>query len=234
MQAFYILVLLPALVLAEADSGYGYGPKIYCRDTNTSIYAEVCVPGFTNEVQPVELDVKKAADDEYCFTQTKTECEETTKNVEREICSYNYVQKKETLSATTTQVTYEKKSETMKVTSCKPAGYGSNHYGSGDHQYCSEEYQTQEYSVPKVDTPVEVPVETAIPEPIKECVLKTLTITEVVCKDVETQKCISLTKLEEAKESVDTSQVILGEPNCKQITLTLPTEACSEQHGYGH
>lgn len=236
MQAFYILAFLPALIFAEADSGYGYAPKFYCRDTNTSIYAEVCVPGFTNEVKPVELDVKKAADDEYCFTQTKTECEETTKNVEREICTYNYVEKKETLSATTTQLTYEEKSETMKVTTCKPsAGYGPEHYGSkGEHQYCHEEYQTQEYKVPKVDTPVDVPVEVSVPEPVKECFKKTLQITEVVCKDVETPKCISLTKLEDAKESVDQSEVILGEPDCKQVTLTLPTQACSKQHGYGH
>ena len=56
--------LLPAVALAEAepkaDSGYGYAPKLYCRDTNTSIYAEVCVPGFATEVRrafiPISID----------------------------------------------------------------------------------------------------------------------------------------------------------------------------------
>ena len=87
----------------EADHGYG-PPPAYCRDTNTSIYAEVCVPGFTNEARPVELNVKNVVDGEFCYTQTRTECEETTKEVTREICTYTYGQRQEQLDATTIQV----------------------------------------------------------------------------------------------------------------------------------
>ena len=44
---------------AAAQPGYGYQPEFYCRDTNTSIYAEVCVPAFTEKVTPVTLAVKE-------------------------------------------------------------------------------------------------------------------------------------------------------------------------------
>ena len=63
------------------------------------------------------------------------------------------------------QITDDVNSETMKVTTCSPtAGYGKPSYGyghghkrsAGEHQYCREEYQTQEYRIPKVEEPTEV------------------------------------------------------------------------------
>mgnify|MGYP007045247852 CR=1 FL=1 len=77
-----------------------------CRDdsTNTSIYAEVCVPAFTTETTPIVLDVKNVVDNDYCYDQIRTVCEETNTVVPREICTYNYVKKEETMTATTTQV----------------------------------------------------------------------------------------------------------------------------------
>ena len=84
------------------------------------------------------------------------------------------------------QVTYEDKSETMKVTTCSPSGYkqpyspyGPHKESHGEHQYCREEYQTQAYRVPKVDEPIEVKVNGNVPEPRKECVTLALEITEV-------------------------------------------------------
>lgn len=50
------------------------------------------------------LAVKNVVDNEYCYNQIRTVCEETTKEVPRELCTFNYVRKAETLSATTTQV----------------------------------------------------------------------------------------------------------------------------------
>jgi hypothetical protein len=50
--------------------------------------------------------VKNVVDNDYCYNQIRTVCEETTKEVEREICTFNYVRKAETLPATTTQVPY--------------------------------------------------------------------------------------------------------------------------------
>merc|ERR1712038_1256995 len=129
-----IVVALAASVSADIHApahGYGYAPEFYCRDTNNSIYAEVCVPAFTDKV--------------------------TSITVEREICTYVYEQETVTPPCTTTQVTYEDKSETMKVTACGAAGYGYGHhgYGQGEHQVCREEYQTQAYKVPLVTAPLE-------------------------------------------------------------------------------
>ena len=56
-------------------------------------------------MRPVELAVKNVVDDQYCYTQTRTECRETTKNVDREICTYSYSSVRETRPAQTTQVT---------------------------------------------------------------------------------------------------------------------------------
>ena len=99
-----LALLAPALVAAEADTGYGYAPQVYCRDTNTSVYAQVCVPAFTTKVTPITLDVKRVVDNDYCYNQIRTVCEETNKVVPRKICTYKYNSVKETLSATTTQV----------------------------------------------------------------------------------------------------------------------------------
>ena len=48
-------------------------------------------------------------------------------------CTYVYAQRRVKAGATTVEVTYEGKSETMKVTSCRPTGYGKPQYGYG-HQ----------------------------------------------------------------------------------------------------
>merc|ERR1711936_1547329 len=140
MQAF-ILALLPLVAFADHAPAYGYGPQYHCRDTNTSVYAEVCVPAFTTVDKPITLDVKVVEDNDYCYQQITT------------LCTYSYQNKVTTLDARVTQVTYAEKSETMKVTSCKPSGYG-DHYGAGEHQYCREEYQTQAYKVPLVTEPL--------------------------------------------------------------------------------
>merc|ERR1711876_7624 len=99
----YLLALLaPALVAAEADTGYGYAPQVYCRDTNTSVYAQVCVPAFTTKVTPITLDVKRVVDNDYCYNQIRTVCEETNKVVPRKICTYKYNSVKEDHHQTTT------------------------------------------------------------------------------------------------------------------------------------
>jgi len=225
-----LLFLLPALVAADASSGYGYEPQVYCRDTNTSVYAEVCVPAFTSKVTPVTLAVKKVVDNQYCYEQIRTVCEETNRVQPRKICTYNYESVKETLGATTTQVTYETKSETMKVTTCAPSGYGQPHYGAGEHQYCREEYQTQSYKVPVVTTPLDVEVELAAPQPVQNCVTYDITITEVVCKDIKEEKCFNVAKFVDDVNTIDQTEIILGEPKCDDVTLTLPTKACSKNH----
>ncbi len=107
---FYLVVQLPCLLLALVSAsladrpGYGGYSRPYCRPTNTSIYAEVCVPGIASETSPVTLAVKNVADDEFCYTATKTVCREETKTIERDVCTYTYEAKKEAAPATITQV----------------------------------------------------------------------------------------------------------------------------------
>merc|ERR1739840_5708 len=111
-----------------------------------SVYAEVCVPAFAEQVTPVTLAVKEVVDNDYCFDRVLTICEETNTVVQREICTYVYEREDVVTDCRTTQVTYDEKSETMKVTACgvqAPAyGYAADPY-HGEHQVCHEEYQTQ-------------------------------------------------------------------------------------------
>jgi len=229
MQAF-ILALLPLVAFADHAPAYGYGPQYHCRDTNTSVYAEVCVPAFTNVEKEVTLDVKVVEDNDYCYEQITTVCSLTTKISSHELCTYSYQDKTDTLDARITQVDYIEKSETMKVTSCKASGYGHGGYGAGEHQYCREEYQTQAYKVPTVDTPKAITVDLTNAEPVKTCVVKEIEVDEVVCEDVKAQKCFNVARLVDSTNTVIQSEVVLGEPKCDAVTLTLPTQACKKSH----
>jgi len=231
-----LVIFLSSLVSlsAAAAPGYGYAPAYTCRDTNSSIYAEVCVPAFTEKVTPVTLAVKEVVDNDYCFDRVLTVCEETSTTVEREICTYEYEREDVTAPCTTTQVTYDEKSETMKVTTCGASGYGSPGYGHGEHQYCREEYQTQAYKVPLVTVPLEQTCSLAYPAPKKVCVTKAIEITEVKCEDKIENKCFNVAKFADAENTVDQKEVVIGEPSCEQITLTLPTQACQKSSGYPH
>jgi len=227
MKVFLAVLALVASINADSP-GYGYAPEYYCRDTNTSIYAEVCVPAFAEQVTPVVLDVKVVVDNDYCFDEVLTVCEETTTVVEREICTYEYAREDVTAPCTTTQVTYADKAETMKVTTCSASGYGTPGYGHGEHQYCREEYQTQAYKVPLVTEPKEETCALAYPAPNKVCVTKAIEITEVVCKDNVAQKCFNVAKFEDSTNTIQQKEIIIGEPSCEQLTLTLPTQACTK------
>merc|ERR1712201_43844 len=232
-----VVAIVSAEAEAEAASGYhvapAYAPQYACRDTNTSIYAEVCVPAFAEKVTPVTLAVKEVVDNDYCFDRVLTICEETSTVVEREICTYVYEREDVTAPCTTTQVTYDQKSETMKVTSCGAAGYGHGHgygHGTGEHQVCREEYQTQAYKVPLVTEPLEVTCALAYPAPKKVCVTKAIEITEVKCEDKIENKCFNVAKFADATNTVEQKEIVIGEPSCEQITLSLPTQACAKAH----
>merc|ERR1712183_331898 len=214
MKVFLAVLALVASINADSP-GYGYAPEYYCRDTNTSIYAEVCVPAFAEQVTPVVLDVKVVVDNDYCFDEVLTVCEETTTVVEREICTYEDAREDVTAPCTTTQVPYADKAETMKVTTCSASGYGTPGYGHGEHQYCREEYQTQAYKVPLVTEPKEETCALAYPAPNKVCVTKAIEITEVVCKDNVAQKCFNVAKYEDSTNTIQQKEIIIGEPSCE-------------------
>ena len=216
--------------------GYGYAPELLCRDTNTSIEAEICTPGFDETVTPITLAVKEVVDEDYCFDRVLTICEETSTTVDREICTYVYEKEDVTAPCTTTQVTYEDKSETMKVTACGAAGYGYGHPGyAGEHQVCHEEYQTQAYKVPLVTSPLEVSCSLSYPAPKKVCVTKAIEITEVKCEDKIDNVCFNVAKFVDAENVVDQKNVEIGNPICSDVELSLDTQVCSRPgHGPYH
>ena len=103
---------------APAYGGYAPAPKYHCRDTNTSVYAEVCVPAFAERVTPITLAVKNVVDNDYCYNQIRTVCEETETIVQREICTYTYSSVKSVQPATTTQVSAQLLILSCHVTFC--------------------------------------------------------------------------------------------------------------------
>lgn len=232
-----LLFLLPALALASHPAPHGYGhPKLHCRDTKTSAYAEVCTPQFRDEVTPVTLAVKIVVPDQFCYESVITTCVETSKINKHTLCTSTYgpVEQAfafgEPLVGHSTQVTYEDKAETMKVTACRASGYGTAHYGAGEHQYCREEYQTQAYKVPQVTADLEVELALTEPQPEEICTDVDVEITEVVCTDAVAEKCVALVKFEDSTNTVDqVTTVISEEPNCNAVTLSLDTKACSSK-----
>merc|ERR1712020_236453 len=70
----------------------------------------------------------------------------------------------------------------------------------------------------------------ALPAPKEVCVTKDITITEVKCEDKVENKCFNVAKFVDATNTVDQKEIIIGEPSCEQITLTLDTQACRQQH----
>merc|ERR1739848_891902 len=201
---------------------YGYGPRIHCRNTTNVVTAEVCVPAFEEKVTPVTLAVKEVVDEDYCYQQITTVCSVTETVNQHELCTYSYVPKTETLPAQVTQVTYEEKSETMKVTNCKASGYGDAY--KGEHQVCAEEYQTQAYSIPLVTVPKDITIELTNPTPVQTCVIKEIILTEVVCEDVVDQRCFNVARLVDAVNVINQQEIVVGEPNCNAVTLELPTQ----------
>ena len=62
--------------------------------------------GVDTKTAPVDLNVKRVEDDTFCYSAVSTRCEEQTRTVEKEVCTYTYSSKKETRPATVTQVKY--------------------------------------------------------------------------------------------------------------------------------
>ena len=190
------------------------------------------MPAFAEKVTPVTLAVKEVVDNDYCFDRVLTICEETNTVVQREICTFVYEREDVVTDCQTTQVTYDQKSETMKVTACgvQDPAYGHQEAYHGEHQVCREEYQTQAYMVPLVTAPLTVKCELAYPAPKEVCVIKDITVTEVVCEDKVENKCFNVAKFVDATNTVEQQEIVIGEPSCEQITLTLDTQACQQQH----
>ena len=191
------------------------------------------MPAFAEQVTPVTLAAKEIAERNYCFDRVLYIGEETDTVVQKEICTYVYEKEDVVTDCQTTQVTYDEKSETMKVTACgvqDPAyGYGADPY-RGEHQVCHEKNQTQAYKVPLVIAPLIVQCSLAYTAPKEICVTEDITISEVKCEDKVENRCFNVAKFVDATNTVGQKEIIIEEPSCEQTTLTLDTQVCRQLH----
>ena len=194
------------------------------------------MPAFAEQVTPVTLAVKEVVDNDYCFDRVLTICEETNTVVQREICTYVYEREDVVTDCQTTQVTYDEKSETMKVIACgvqDPAyGYGVDPY-HGEHQVCHEKNQTQAYKVPLVTAPLEVSCSLSYPAPKEVCVTKSIEITEVKCEDKIENTCFNMAKFVDATNTVEQVETVIGDPKCYDVELSLDTQVCQKAPYHG-
>ena len=216
----------PIYVIQNHHPHYGFGkPKYNCSVQEVVESAEVCIPAFETVCAPVELAIKKIVDKEQCYTVTRTVCSESTEEIENEICTYSYQQKKEDTNAKTVEVTFKRECNTQMVTVCQPTpGYGYHSYG---HNYCKEVAQETCNNTPVV-TPNEPTVVVAYPEPVKECVNKPISQTQNTCKVISSEECVTVPEVEEDIEAVEKCITKLADPTCHTSQLNLPKQACKE------
>ena len=88
-----------------------------------------------------------------------------TKDVE--VCLVDYQDRKQTVTATSVGVKFEKACEKQMVTVCQPQpSYGAGSYHSVQH--CKEVGQETCYNVPTLQ-PEQIQVEIVLPEPVEKC-----------------------------------------------------------------
>ncbi len=210
---------------------YGYEePKHNCTVQDVTEQAEVCTPTVQTTCESVEVAIKRIVPGEYCYEVASTVCTESEETFDNEVCTYNYEKKYEDTTAKTVEVTFKRETNVQMVTVCQPHhGYGYHSYG---HQYCKEVAQETVYNVPVV-TPVDVPVRVGYPEAAKTCVNKPITLPRVTCETKTEQKCVEQPEVQDDTETLEKCTTELGEPDCQQVELSLPKQACVELvYGY--
>merc|ERR1739844_349869 len=171
---------------------------------------------------------------EQCYDVTRTVCTESIEIIPNEVCSYSYETKNIETTGKTVEVSFNKETDTQMVTVCQPGygGYGHGGYGGYGHQYCNEVAQETQYNVPSVPV-VEPPVTVIVPEPIKTCVDKPISLPRISCEDLVENKCITVPEVEDDIAVIEKCITQLGAPDCSTVELTLPKQVCKEiNYGY--
>jgi len=204
--------------------------KQNCSVVDEVVKAKVCTPAFETKCGSEDLKVKTIVDKEQCQDITRTVCTASDEVIENKICVYDYEKQSESTVATTVKVTYAKECTSQYVTVCQPGhGYQYQSYGQ---QYCKEEPQVTCYNVPKV-AKVDKKVSVVFPSPVKSCSDKPISIPRVSCEDLIENKCITVPDVKEEVKSVEKCEVVLAEPSCQYVDLTLPKQVCVDLV-YGH
>jgi len=196
------------------------------------VTAEVCVPAFETVCNEVTTNIKRVVEKEQCYEVGKSVCSVSIEDVDNEICTYTYQPKRETTTAKTVAISFNKECVSQMVTVCHPGGYGySPAYG---HNYCKEVAQETCYNVPIV-TIVTPEVEVVYPEPQMTCDNKPILLPRITCEDITEEKCINVPEVTGGEEVIEKCVTQLADPNCQTVDLTLPKQVCAEiVYGYAH
>jgi len=186
---------------------------------------EVCTPSLQTTCTMVELAVKTIKDKEQCMNILRTICSVNTEEIEEEVCVHTYQSKAEDTMATTYAVSFRQECQTQTVTVCQPSA-GSGYYSYGQ-QDCTEEEQKTCYKVPMV-MPRQETVTVSYPEPVEECMQKTIIIPKVTCEDVTEKRCVMVPEIMDDMEMVEICEVTLGPPSCQAMEVVLPKQVCKE------
>jgi len=186
---------------------------------------EVCTPSLQTTCTMNKLAVKTIKDQEQCMNITRTICSEDTEEIEEEMCVHTYQSKAENTTATTYEVSFTQECQTQAVTVCQPSA-GSGYYSYGQ-QDCKEEEEKTCYKVPTV-MPRQETVTVSYPEPVEDCMQKTITIPRVACEDVMEERCIMVPEIMDDMEMVEKCEVTIGSPSCQVMEVALPMQVCKE------
>merc|ERR1712025_798423 len=160
--------------------------------------------------------------EKHCFKIMKAVCEEKSKKTSREVCVYNYEQKTIVAPAQLTEVTFERRHESLGVTHCSP----SYHY----RDECSTVYKEVPYRVPTITEYVDDFIELSVPEPKKMCQVFEFEIPEVSCKDEISEECVELRflKPKQVTESIDSVRETY-KGMCQSQDITQNQKICTKE-----
>lgn len=204
-------------------------PKANCTLEEVKREEEICGPGKVDrDCKTIEVKYMKISTEEKCYDVTRTTCEESVKEEEREICTYEFKHTERQVQAKGVNVQLTKSQRTKSVEICEKVpvrGYG---YVKTYENVCKEAEQTTETVTPTV-SPRDFPVTVSAPELVKTCITKRMKIPMIDCSDETESKCTMAPKIEDAVEKVEVCQYNLGKEECRDAKLYLPVQTCTEK-----
>ena len=206
-------------------------PEANCTLGEEKEEGEICAPGdLETECEEVELKYMKVNTIEQCYTVTKTICEEQVSDEEREICKWQFKYSETQGLAKGVDVSFDQTTETVETEVCETqrptyGGYGG--YGSQQEEVCQPAEQQIKIFTPR-STPRESSVRITLPEPVKTCITKRVSVPQINCRDETEEKCTMAPEIEDAVETVEVCRSTLGPEECRDAKLLLPVQTCTE------
>jgi len=210
---------------------YGHHPSHNCTVEDEVLKAEICAPTYTSSCGPFKVKGTKLGEREQCVSVTRTICTNAKETRDVEVCLVDYQDRKQTVTATSVGVKFEKACEKQMVTVCQPQpSYGAGSYHSVQH--CKEVGQETCYNVPTLQ-PEQIQVEIVLPEPVEKCQTRSVIVPTVECEDVTDKRCVNLPSVEEVEVEAQACVPVVAKPKCDKVELVLPKQVCRELlYGY--